>query len=222
LIVRRFQEISLACVVSLLAGCGTSSTTQLDGSTTKDAQTMDATSLDGTAHDAETLDASSDAGVIAPRNHRPDDSQCRAVRAPGNCQLMQAMCLEDSMCTSGSDGRCVETAGGALTCLCTYDACTKDTDCPAGQLCVCHDSAFTSGMGNTCLMGNCRVDSDCGPNGFCSPSHGTSGCGGVTGYFCHTASDRCADDADCGGGAKVCAWSSMDARWECQPELLCP
>jgi hypothetical protein len=217
--VRQFQEISLVC---LLLGCGTSATTPLDGSTGRDAQLTDAAPSDGSTEDAGALDGASDAGVHAPLYHRTDDSQCRARRGPGNCQLMQAMCMQDSMCTSGSDGRCVETSGGALTCLCTYDSCSQDTECPMGQLCVCHDSAFTAGMGNTCLMGTCRVDSDCGPNGFCSPSHGTSGCGGVTGYFCHTPGDHCADDADCGGGAKVCAWSSADGRWECQQELLCP
>jgi hypothetical protein len=129
--------------------------------------------------------------------------------------------MQDSMCTSGSNGRCIETTGGALTCFCSYDQCAKDADCPAGQLCVCHGSAFTFGGGNTCLMSNCRIDSDCGANGYCSPSHGTNGCGGVTGYYCRTAHDLCVEDSDC-GSAKVCAWSDANSRWECQQELLCP
>jgi len=128
----------------------------------------------------------------------------------------------DSQCTTGTNGRCIESTGGALFCSCTYDTCSVDTDCMSGQLCVCHGSAFTNGAGNTCMTGNCRVDSDCGTNGYCSPSHGTVGCGGISGYYCHTKSDTCVNDADCTGqGLDVCAWSTTDDRWECQRELLC-
>ena len=100
--------------------------------------------------------------------------------------------------------------------------CGTDTDCAMGQLCVCHGSPYSGVQGNTCIKGNCRVDGDCGAGGFCSPSHGTSGCGGVVGYYCHTAMDTCTDDSDCKGGFEVCAFSDADARWKCQPQLLCP
>jgi len=97
-----------------------------------------------------------------------------------------------------------------------------DTDCKTGELCVCHGSAYTDGQGNTCMPGNCRVDSDCGTAGFCSPSHGTSGCGGVTGYYCHTVADTCTNDSDCSGSPiDVCAWSAKQSRWTCQRSLLC-
>jgi hypothetical protein len=165
-----------------------------------------------------------DSGGGVPIYHRPNGSQCLQPAPAGDCQLPQGFqCTNDSQCTQGTNGRCIETSGGALTCLCTYDTCMQDTDCQPGQLCVCHGSGFTGGAGNTCMTGNCRVDSDCGPNGYCSPSHGTSGCGGVTGYYCHTAADTCTNDSDCSGaGIEVCAWSGTSNRWECQQELLCP
>jgi hypothetical protein len=175
------------------------------------------------AADTGVPDAGDDGGRV-PLNHRPDDSQCSQPAAAGNCMLaMGFQCSKDSQCTAGTNGRCVENFGGVLTCQCTYDTCVHDTDCMAGDLCVCHGSAYTGGDGNTCMMGNCRVDSDCGAKGYCSPSHGTSGCGGVTGYYCHTATDQCVDDTDCQGGQgpEVCAWSTASSRWQCQMELLC-
>jgi hypothetical protein len=165
-----------------------------------------------------------DSGEV-PLYHRPNDSQCQTPAPAGDCHLSQGigMCSNDSQCTAGTNGRCNESNGGALFCSCAYDTCQHDTDCPAGQLCVCHGSEFATGDGNTCMPGNCRVDSDCGPAGYCSPNHGVGGgCGNVTGYYCHTASDQCVNDSDCTGqGLDVCAWSETDARWECQQEGLC-
>jgi hypothetical protein len=183
---------------------------------------------------ASTYDAGADVYVgndaaqqpdAAATNHRPDDSQCTAPRAAGNCALPMGVgaCTNDSECTDGgANGRCTENMGGAQFCSCTYDTCVHDTDCPMNQLCVCHDSAYNGG-GNVCMPGNCRVDYDCG--GFdCSPTHGTTGCGGVTGYYCHTARDTCVNDSDCAdaGSLDVCAFSMTTNRWECGPELLCP
>jgi hypothetical protein len=167
-------------------------------------------------------DASPADGGRVPIYHRPDDSQCSQPAPPGNCTFASGACTHDGQCTSGTNGRCVESNGGVIYCSCTYDTCVHDTDCAVGQLCVCHGSAYTN-AGNTCMPGNCRVDSDCGAGGYCSPSHGTVSCGGVSGYYCHGASDQCTDDSDCSGmgGLDVCAWSSTGHRWECQMELLC-
>jgi hypothetical protein len=185
-------------------------------------------SHDGGAVDGRTTEggdsAAADAGRV-PTYHRPDDSQCSQPAAAGDCTISGGTltCHSDAECTTGTNGRCIESGGGAITCLCTYDTCTHDTDCPTGDLCACHGSAFTGGAGNTCKPGNCRVDSDCGPGGYCSPSHGTTGCGGLTGYYCHTTADTCVDDTDCSGsGADVCAWSMSATHWECQQQQLCP
>jgi hypothetical protein len=159
-----------------------------------------------------------------PTYHRPNDSQCATKPAPGDCTLMEKFtCTTDSQCTDGGvNGRCIESNGGALDCYCTYDMCQMDTDCLKGELCVCHGSAYTDNVGNTCMPGDCRIDSDCGPDGFCSPTHGTSGCGAVTGYYCHTAKDTCVNDSDCGTTSfDVCAWSAAQKRWECQMFTPC-
>jgi hypothetical protein len=132
------------------------------------------------------------------------------------------MCGKDADCTAGANGRCDESMGGPAGCYCTYDMCEHDTDCSPGDLCACHGSPFVGG-GNSCLPGSCRVDSDCGNGGYCSPSHGGPlGCGGLTGYYCHTASDQCVNDTDCGNGFQVCGWSPADSRWECLMQELCP
>jgi hypothetical protein len=167
-----------------------------------------------------------DGAVRVPANHRGDDSQCSAPRPAGNCSTpggIASSCASDSDCTEGgANGRCTNSGGGPAGCFCTYDACTSDSACGAGQLCVCHDSAFSFG-GGTCMPGNCRVDADCGVGGYCSPSQGPNGCGQVTGYYCHTAKDMCTNDSDCSGWP--CAWSSSDSRWECAPHetpIDCP
>jgi hypothetical protein len=126
------------------------------------------------------------------------------------------MCAYDSDCTDGgANGRCLASPGGPAGCYCTYDQCQRDTDCKAGELCVCHDSTRQWG-GNTCMPGNCRIDSDCGPNGYCSPEYGwPQQCGYVIGYYCHTKNDLCTNDSDCASN-KVCTWVGDAGAWECR------
>jgi hypothetical protein len=77
---------------------------------------------------------------------------------------------------------------------------------------------------NRCFGGDCRVDTDCGRGGYCSPSNHP--CGTSWGYYdfrCHTAFDECTDDEDCanvdaGPGPIVphfCAYNSPKGRWTC-------
>lgn len=136
----------------------------------------------------------------------------------------QGECSTDAQCTMGSMGRCVESGFGAQFCRCTYDTCVHDTDCGGGTTCACHGSPYTFNTGNTCVQGNCRVDSDCGAGGYCSPSYDTSQCGGLLGYYCHTAADQCIDDTDCpsNNGPPVCVYSMTNSRWQCDTQKLCP
>jgi hypothetical protein len=143
-----------------------------------------------------------------PVNHRASDAQCSTPAPAGDCAgpgPEPGGCTTDSMCTAGTNGRCLHPGGGpAADCFCTYDTCIHDTDCPAGQTCACHGAPYTDGVGNTCIKGKCRVDSDCGVGGYCSPSAGSSICGdSLLGYFCHTAADLCTDDSDCSGDTDV-------------------
>ena len=168
-----------------------------------------------------------DAGRV-PANHRPNDAQCGTLPPPGDCSNQGGpggMCQSDTTCTAGTNGRCVESGGGALFCACTYDACQSDTGCPTDETCACHGSAYVGGQGNACTQGNCRIDSDCdGGAGYCSPAENTMSCGDLLGYYCHTPNDQCVDDTDCtgsGNGPQVCTYSAAANRWQCQGEGLC-
>jgi hypothetical protein len=142
---------------------------------------------------------------------------CNSTGNPGTCH-------EDSDCTSGTDGRCNQLGGPLPGCGCDYDTCMQDTDCPTGQTCACHGSPDVGGAGNTCTASGCRVDTDCGTDGYCSPAYNTMSCGGLLGYFCHTASDACVDDTDCPSsmGPQVCTYSSTQGHWICGQVQLCP
>lgn len=165
-----------------------------------------------------------------PVNHRPNDAQCATAPGPGTCAFAGSsgspgfMCTTDAQCADagGANGRCVNSGGGPAGCFCTYDACFHDNDC-TGETCACHGSAYMGGDGNRCVPGNCHVDSDCGPGGYCSPTPATQGCGGLAGYYCHTPSDGCIDDSDCAnsGGLELCTYSTTASRWECEQEQLC-
>jgi hypothetical protein len=72
---------------------------------------------------------------------------------------------------------------------------------------------------NACFHGDCQVDADC-PGSYCSPSALDSEPGdfpaGSVGFFCHTASDGCTDDADCPGDRyEACTFDAAQARWRC-------
>lgn len=168
-----------------------------------------------------------DAGRV-PTNHRPNDSECTAPAAPGNCPGgggLPGACDADPQCTSGSDGRCIQPSSGvAQGCQCTYDACADDAACPMDQTCACHGSPYTDSQGNTCVAGNCRVDADCGAGGYCSPSSLMAICGySLAGYYCHTPMDQCTDDSDCSTaqGPAICAYSTATSRWQCETEAFC-
>jgi len=168
-------------------------------------------------------------GGRVPTNHRPSDAQCATTPPPGNCPIQggnPGMCDGDGTCTDGgTNGRCVESGGGALFCSCTYDTCQSDMGCPTDQTCACHGSPYVGGQGNTCTQGNCRIDSDCeGGAGYCSPAENTMSCGSLLGYYCHTSGDQCVDDTDCmgsGEGPQVCTYSTSAGRWQCAVEGLC-
>ncbi len=87
----------------------------------------------------------------------------------------------DTTCTSGANGRCecfrVPTACGSGP-ICTYDDCASDADCGAGWAFLCRETVLPAGLGamasltrrTVCVAASCRVDSDCGVGGYCSPS----------------------------------------------------
>jgi hypothetical protein len=65
------------------------------------------------------------------------------------------------------------------------------------------------------VPGDCRVDTDCGPCGWCSPTSGA--CGSVVGYYCHTPKDQCINDSDCldAGLGNACGYDTSLGYWRC-------
>jgi hypothetical protein len=163
--------------------------------------------------------------LAVPDHHRPDDSACATPPPPGNCSVSSAMnqCMLDTNCTSGLDGRCIETGPPAPPfCICSYAGCMQDTDCSLGGPCDC---AGPGGYG--CVPGNCQIDADCGTGGYCSPSNqiNTTGCGGFAGYFCHTIGDECTNDSTCPGatpnGQYYCVFDASLRHWKCEYQPAC-
>jgi hypothetical protein len=184
----------------------------------------------------------SDAEV--PLNHRPTPACCPAQRGPGPSGQPYPSgvasflspdaggCTSDSQCTSGVNGRCFPNGGLVGPGGCSYDECFTDSNCGSRTPCLCRNSS-TDNSANACdLGGNCAVDSDCGPGGYCSPSDliqtngAVNACYGASLYYCHTASDLCINDLDCASSdagmpttspypAYACAYDAQDNRWEC-------
>jgi hypothetical protein len=121
-------------------------------------------------------------------------------------------------CATNAD--CASDAGSFFTtCLhgrCSFDQCLTDADCDAG-VCSCANDYY-GGNGayhsNVCVPASCRLDSDCGAGGFCSPSPGY--CGSVSGYHCHGNADSCVDETmDCAGCGNACTYSPEVAAFVC-------
>jgi hypothetical protein len=160
-----------------------------------------------------------DAGVGArvPDDHRPAGATCPTGRGAGALASMcpydggvQLSCAKDGDCTAGDNGRCIPTPGVACAPECSYDTCRSDADCH-GTPCVCRASGADPAP-NACAPGNCAVDSDCGPGGYCSPSGLLDACG--LGFYCHTASDACLDNADC-TSSESCTFDTHTLAWAC-------
>jgi hypothetical protein len=191
--------------------------------------------------------AASMSDAEAPLKHRPTAACCPAQRGPGPsgqpyptcstavgsvCPSNHATtCSSDSECTAGVNGRCFPFEGLVGPGGCSYDECFTDGNCGSKTPCLCRSSS-TDNSENVCdVAGNCAVDSDCGPGGYCSPSvqigpnQAPNVCWGSTPYYCHTASDLCINDSDCapsdagsptpGIPTYACAYSPQDNRWEC-------
>ncbi len=167
-----------------------------------------------------------------PTQHRPSPISCPVSPPVGVYGVDGGACATVADCMNigmpqGLPATCIpyEDAGGTM--FCNYDTCHVDSDCRnvGGGPCACE--ATNQGAGNYCYGGNCQVDSDCGDAGFCSPAR-TGVCNtttpAVTGFYCHTAKDQCANDSDCAscGAASYCTYSSEVGAWSCAPALQYP
>ena len=181
-----------------------------------DAPGADAPGLDAAASDAPEVSPDAalsmlDGGMcmdLPPDPTRPAEVVCSPCRPPGSSGGGRGECASDADCMAGMNGRCGFGRGGTF---CSYDECFRDSDCEADEACLCD----SSGGGNACVGTGCRTNNDCEPGLACSPTFGS--CGhyfGYIGFQCHTPSDECTVDADCGGTA-YCAFDPAISHWVC-------
>ncbi len=155
---------------------------------------------------------------------RPSDVACPATPPVSNAPDAAApSCTTLTDCT-GDGGINISPYGGCLNGVCSRDQCLLDSDCGSGMLCACTSQLGYRGnaiqSGNQCIATNCRLDSDCGSGGVCSPSNGDS-CGGLSGFFCHSAADTCLTNADCCGSTPSCVYQPTLGHWACQAVSVC-
>jgi hypothetical protein len=156
-----------------------------------------------------------------PAIHRATAVACSHDRGPGDFdpQIMNASCESDAECTMGTNGRCLTTKVAARLNYCSYDTCFTDADC-GGTVCTCREFPNDA---NRCQSGNCKVDADCGAGGYCSPSADPDKTNfGTTGWWCHTATDACADDTDCTGNGEKCVYDPTLSHWTCSSKAFLP
>ena len=116
---------------------------------------------------------------------------------PGAADEKFSGCQSDAECSKATE-RCVTVRthprDGRPTNKCTDDACFRDVDCPTGHVCACGKDEVAHR--NSCVPGNCQVDTDCG--GFtCSTSWIPGDRGLSHGRYCRSIRDLCKADADC-------------------------
>lgn len=152
--------------------------------------------------------------------HRPASVTCPSSSFPGSTTVA---------CTTPAD--CTDAGLPGANCLdqqCQGDQCLTDGDCPAGSACGCASQFGGNAMHtNECVASTCRVDADCA-SGLCSPAYGQA-CGGLAGYFCHSAADTCCTDADCASqksesgsvGSERCNYEPTVGHWQCAPASVC-
>lgn len=175
------------------------------------------------------------AGGRAPINPTPVDPMCSSEDSSVCAALFT--CTQDKDCIQGANGRCSGGTIGPRRLSCSYDACQSDGDCANNAPCECRASASDTAANECISTSNCRVDADCGENNYCSPSQlgggcfcpsaalcgadaacspGPCVCGDACGhgYFCHTPTDACVDDSDCGTSGS-CNYDTVNQRWAC-------
>lgn len=153
---------------------------------------------DGTVHRA-------GAQTCVASNPRP------ACSDPGGHNA--STCTLDADCQDGPNPRCVQDSGQVGPfCQCDY-SCARDSDCKAGELCVCGE-ALGGDHHSMCVTALCQQDSACA-SGVCGVSVYHNGCSEERLLACRTEQDTCKRDADCGEG-QACVAHGPDRTWSCQ------
>jgi hypothetical protein len=144
-----------------------------------------------------------------PSEHRASAMACPRTTTPPPQSVDggSGACSSDAECPAGE--HCAEHQ-------CGWDGCLVDSDCDAGNVCVCNGS--TGGglrsPGNVCVPATCTVDADCGSGRYCAPSRGY--CGTVEGFYCTSPKDTCVNpQTDCACGGNACEYSPVVGHFVC-------
>jgi hypothetical protein len=208
-----------------LVACGATTTSSQYG----DASTATGDATPGTIRHEPAVHrpTASTCGVTPPRQPAPPPPGSPDSGTDAGAPAADGTCTTDTDCPDYAPdwkGHCrsFDDAGGAKKC--NFDGCFVDADCGATGVCSCQGQTYGFGRaspGNRCVASNCRVDTDCGAGGWCSPT-ASPDCGwfyGTQGWYCHTATDECSDDADCppnGGSPLHCSYRPEIGHWKCE------
>lgn len=131
-------------------------------------------------------------GTISVR--RREKKTCPEAMPRANpCSATQMNCTADTDCAAQAHGFCSYSQGGGgapSSCNCAY-GCADDSECPAGQLCLCGDPV------GRCVPATCSTGADCGPGFDCISPVGQCYSSTLT---CQTAKDECSSAEDCALG----------------------
>jgi hypothetical protein len=157
--------------------------------------------------------------------HRASVVGCPNLVVPasaGTCFDISSACKSNADCAdAGPNAACSAFGPGGMPngipgyCGCVA-GCLRDSDCNAGEVCVC-----TNPLG-ACIPASCTSDAQCGPGFLCALTDKINlnpdcGVGGPALFACQTTQDTCLMDSDCtdctvtgscgmdGNGPRVCA-----------------
>jgi hypothetical protein len=114
---------------------------------------------------------------------------CKGTESRRDCQT-------HADCTDKPHGFCMGGSGQIGTyCGCIYP-CLDDSECGAGEACMCPDVAGRGPSAAQCAPAQCKVDADC-PSGECGATYHFNGCYHDLSLQCRTSADACRSDAQC-------------------------
>jgi hypothetical protein len=215
-----------------LAACGLSfvAFVHCGGATTSVAAGSDGGPPGTTNPDASTPGTNPDAGTPIPiprcdGGGSPSEPGSRPTAVACNATPSYLPDAGDASCTTSADCADAGALGYFKACLggkCAIDACLTDSDCPSGQACGCSTQFGGNAIHtNACIPAECRVNTDCGSGGICSPAQ-IGYCGSLSGYYCHSTADTCTTAADCcDRSTPACEYEPTLGHFACQANSVC-
>ncbi|GAB4293749.1 MAG: hypothetical protein Kow0090_08220 [Myxococcota bacterium] len=129
-------------------------------------------------------------------------------------------CTKHEDCKDGENGRCISQPDTG-TCMCIYDRCLSDKDCPNGGVCAC--AGLVGWLKNhRCVYAQCRTSSDCRKGERCQIAESCvrlPECQNLS-FYCSKERDECTSNEDCPED-EICTFSEK-GHFACSaPYCLC-